>query len=405
MRAEPAAAPFEHTRMSGQSETTVQRPATEPGRTLGDTEAGYARPITLLPPRRIVQPLAWIGHIPFAFWLVDVLRPRRFVELGTHSGNSFCAFLQAAAETGSAGDYFAVDHWRGDAHAGHYDDAVFDDLKRHVDANYGHRATLMRMTFDEALPHFDDRTIDLLHIDGLHTYEAVRHDFQAWLPKMSERGIVLLHDTAVRERDFGVHRLLAELGDRYPTFAFLHSHGLGIVRAGAAPLPRPLSALLRGEADPHGLDPRAYFGRLGDALVDKHYLALLSQQIEHRENAELAVTDVHRLRATLKSYRTQMAESDVALSPAAVILSTDLFDPIAYRARAGLPEMDGLSLARHYLEQGESAGVPPSHAFDPQFYREAYPDVAAQGLNMLWHYICYGRSEGRLPHAPQAGNP
>jgi len=30
---------------------------------------------------------AWLEHIPFAFWVVDTLRPRKIVELGTHYGN------------------------------------------------------------------------------------------------------------------------------------------------------------------------------------------------------------------------------------------------------------------------------------------------------------------------------
>ncbi len=38
----------------------------------------------------------------------------------------------------------------------------------------------MRMLFNEALELFSDESIGLLNIDGFHTYEAVRNDFESW---------------------------------------------------------------------------------------------------------------------------------------------------------------------------------------------------------------------------------
>src|SRR5262245_66166581 len=75
------------------------------------------------PVDHLVEPDAWVAHIPFAFWLVAALRPRRLVEMGTHSGNSYCAFAQAVDRLGLSTACFAIDTWRGDAYSGHYGEA------------------------------------------------------------------------------------------------------------------------------------------------------------------------------------------------------------------------------------------------------------------------------------------
>jgi GT2 family glycosyltransferase len=181
---------------------------------------------------------AWYGHIPFAHWIVAVLKPGIVVELGTQNGVSYSAFCEAVVRSGLDTHCFAVDTWRGDDQAGHYGEEVYLDLRRFHDGRYGAFSELLRCTFDQALPYIPDASVDLLHIDGLHTYEAVRHDFENWRPKLSDRAVVLFHDTNVREREFGVWRLWKELRTQFPSFEFLHGHGLGVLAVGQSTSPQ-----------------------------------------------------------------------------------------------------------------------------------------------------------------------
>ena len=107
-----------------------------------------------------------------------------------------------------------------------------NELKSHHDPLYGGFSCLIQSTFDEALSHFENGSIDLLHIDGFHAYEAVRRDFENWLPKMSERGVMLFHDINVRELDFGVWKLWEEVKPRYPHFEATWGQGLGLLAVG-----------------------------------------------------------------------------------------------------------------------------------------------------------------------------
>jgi len=236
---------------------------------------------TLIQPVRIVGPAGWIGHIPFASWLTARLQPAIFVELGTHTGNSYLAFCQAVQESRLGTKCYAVDTWQGDEHSGFYGDDVFIDLSNYHNNYYGAFSQLLRMTFDDAVSSFGDGSIDLLHIDGLHTYEAVKHDFATWLPKLSRRAVVLFHDTNVRERGFGVWQLWEELSKRYPNMHFEHSHGLGVLFVGKD-IPSGIEDMLRVYQE-DALMVKKLFAYLGQRLSQQFELTILNQAIVQRD--------------------------------------------------------------------------------------------------------------------------
>ena len=182
-------------------------------------------------PSRLVE-TPWTGHIPFLLSIFSAQKPRTFVELGVHKGASFLAACQAAAAFSPNCKCHGIDTWEGDDHAVYQDGNLLYLNLCQLTSELHPPSVLIRERFEKAIDQFPDSSIDLLHIDGLHTYEAVRSDYETWLPKMSEQGVILFHDTCVKERAFGVYRFWDEIKDSYPSLNFLHSNGLGVLLVG-----------------------------------------------------------------------------------------------------------------------------------------------------------------------------
>lgn len=249
-----------------------------------------------------LQETAWAEHIPFAMYLISALRPRIFVELGAYRGVSYCSFCQAVASVNSDTKCFAVDTWEGDKHAGKLEEDVLARLREHHDPLYSEFSVLLRKSFDQALSDFADGSVDLLHIDGLHTYKAVRHDFDTWLPKMSERGIVLFHDTSVRDKGFGVWQFWEELCSRFPNYSFSHGHGLGVLMIGKE-VPAEIKYLSEA-GDVQKEIIRQFFQQLGERIEAVNVFHRQNDYIRHLETHEQVIMDSKIMRA----YRILLTE-------------------------------------------------------------------------------------------------
>ena len=223
----------------------------------------------------LLRYLPWAGHRAFAYDYVRNERPSCIVELGSYYGCSAFAFLQAMKDGGIAGSFYAVDTWAGDSFTkndyrediyGQYKEiqdkcfsgweSSFDKGTYEVassvtassvtassekasskiassDACSNQGAHMLRMTFDEAVLLFTDASIDLLHIDGSHLYEDVKHDFLTWKNKVKKDGVIFFHDIADEEvfgEVLGSHVFWKELVSQYPlTLEFPFSLGLGVL--------------------------------------------------------------------------------------------------------------------------------------------------------------------------------
>lgn len=199
--------------------------------TIEQFEVAELNPITPLAQRSMfwrpsyLEQSAWLEHIPFAFWLIDAHHPKTLVELGAYSGVSYFAFCQGISRLGLGTRCFAVDAWKDN-------EQTYDKLSAYNDAQYSGFSRLVRSTFDDALESFSDGSIDLLHIDALHSYETIKHNFETWLPKLSHKAIVILHGINIREKHIGIYKYFEELKALYPWFEFSHGLGLGILGVG-----------------------------------------------------------------------------------------------------------------------------------------------------------------------------
>jgi len=204
---------------------------------------------------------AWAEHAPFASWLIDAARPRTVLELGTHNGFSFFAMAEAARRLGLPTVLTAVDSWLGDDQAGFYSEEVFGEVSAIAERDYPATTRLIRAYFADAADQIDDGSIDVLHIDGRHGYDDVLADYTAYRGKLSERGVVIFHDTHEFQPSFGVHRLWKEVAATAPSFEFHHGHGLGVLAVGSEVPTAVLDFLAEADRDPESV--RDTYHRLG----------------------------------------------------------------------------------------------------------------------------------------------
>jgi predicted O-methyltransferase YrrM len=148
--------------------------------------------------------------------LISLLRHRKLgtiVEIGTYRGGTLWLWCQIAP----ADAIIASIDLPGGQFGGGYDDDHMHTLRSFTKP--GQELVLIRSDshdFDTRralLTALAGRTIDFLFIDGDHTYDGVKQDFEMYSPLVSEDGVVALHDIVPHDVEEGceVHLYWDEL--------------------------------------------------------------------------------------------------------------------------------------------------------------------------------------------------
>ena len=159
----------------------------------------------------------FFNYLPFYRYVAGISHYRRFVEVGVYTGAS-CAFMaRQLLARGTEFELHAVDLWDQVNAETDYDrqvgaqvwDAFIDRLRRE---DLLEHVRVLKVESAKAAAHFEDGSVDFVFIDANHSYDHVKADIQAWLPKMRLGGLLSGHDYG---EPCGVKQAVDELLDEH----------------------------------------------------------------------------------------------------------------------------------------------------------------------------------------------
>lgn len=138
------------------------------------------------------------GSAAVLYGLIREQKPTTVVEIGSYLGRSTIFFALALRSTGSSGRVVAIDPHTGDRQQleGLSADRLptYELFRQHCRAAQVEDVVDARvMTSSEAAAGWKS-PVDLLFVDGWHSYDGVLEDGRNWLPHLSPNGVVLFDD-------------------------------------------------------------------------------------------------------------------------------------------------------------------------------------------------------------------
>jgi predicted O-methyltransferase YrrM len=140
-----------------------------------------------------------IRQAAYMFGLVRQMKARKVVEIGRYKGGS--TLLIAAAMNGE-GNFWSIDLGDKEVRIRSSGSRPFDEQIADICSRLGLQVNLL--VGDSRTIEVDTGEVDLVFIDGDHSYEGVRSDFERFGKRVRIRGAVLFDD-AFDEEIFRTH--------------------------------------------------------------------------------------------------------------------------------------------------------------------------------------------------------
>jgi len=112
------------------------------------------------------------------------------------------------------------------------------DVKKHFSLfDLGKRIKHHQMTSSEFKKAYPKKIYDYIYLDGDHSYQGIKRDYQSFWPQLKKGGLMILHDIVAKgfyensQCEYGVYRFWQELSEKNKiTFPFPKNSGLGILQ-------------------------------------------------------------------------------------------------------------------------------------------------------------------------------
>ena len=210
---------------------------------------------------RYLQEAAILQHLPFLFWLLAILRPRRYVETGMTDAVSYFAVCQAMDKTEP--DAVCTGIWH---QTGKNPVSLPESVHWRNTEFYAEFSQILTEPPARVARRLRDGSVDLLLVNMQDDDSPINSLVQDWTCKLSERAVVLVHGTSrpgFEESPSAV--LLRDLEARCPTMHFEGGDGLSVLLWGSERQEQLLGLADLAPETPGYSDVRQVFQRLGAA--------------------------------------------------------------------------------------------------------------------------------------------